>query len=45
MGLFKADLFRSFTIGVLIGTAALGLSLGGEARADMVAKVAPAALR
>jgi hypothetical protein len=45
MGLFKPDLYRSFVIGFLIGTAALGVSLGSQARAEIVAKVAPAAFR
>lgn len=44
MGLFKPDLYRSFALGFLIGAAALGASLTGEARAEIVAKVAPASL-
>jgi hypothetical protein len=45
MGLFKPDLYRSFIIGFLIGTAALGLGAGSVARAEIVAKLAPAMLR
>ncbi|MFC4293808.1 hypothetical protein ACFO0A_01915 [Novosphingobium tardum] len=43
MGLFKPDLFRSFLIGFLIGTAGLAASIGGEARAQIVSHVIPAA--
>ena len=45
MGLFKPDLYRSFFVGFLIGAAALTASLGGEARAEIIETVAPAALR
>jgi hypothetical protein len=45
MGLFKPDLYRSFVVGFLIGAAALGATLGGDARADIVDKVTPAAFR
>ena len=40
MGLFRKDLYRAFAIGFLIGTAGLVASLGGEARAQIVAQVA-----
>jgi hypothetical protein len=45
MGLFKPDLYRSFFVGFLIGTAALGASIGGDARTAFVAQFAPAAFR
>jgi hypothetical protein len=37
MGLFKSDLYRSFAIGFLIGTAGLVATMGVEARAHGVA--------
>ena len=37
MGLFKSDLYRSFAIGFLIGTAGLVATMGVEARAEIVA--------
>ena len=37
MGLFKSDLYRSFAIGFLIGTAGLVATMGVEARAHIVA--------
>lgn len=37
MGLFKSDLYRSFAIGFLIGTAGLVATMGVEARAQIVA--------
>ncbi len=37
MGLFKSDLYRSFAIGFLIGTAGLVATMGVEARAQTVA--------
>ena len=40
MGLFRKDLYRAFLIGFLIGTAGLAASIGGEARAQIVAQVA-----
>ena len=40
MGLFRKDLYRSFMIGFLIGTAGLAASMGGEARSQIVAQVA-----
>jgi hypothetical protein len=39
MGLFKADLYRAFAIGFLIGCAGLAASIGGDARATVVAQV------
>lgn len=45
MGLFKPDLYRSFAIGFLIGVAALGATVGGDARAEMMARVTPGAVR
>ena len=42
MGLFKPDLYRSFLIGFLIGCAGLAASIGGEARAEIVAQVVEA---
>ena len=43
MGLFRKDLYHSFLIGFLIGTAGLAASIGGEARAEIVAQVLPGA--
>lgn len=43
MGLFKSDLYRSFGIGFALGAVALFGSLSGTARADLAAKVIPAA--
>ena len=40
MGLFGKDLYRAFLVGFLIGTAGLVASIGGEARAQIVAQVA-----
>ena len=40
MGLFRKDLYRAFLIGFLIGTAGLVASMGGDARAQIVAHVA-----
>ena len=40
MGLFRKDLYHAFLVGFLIGTAGLVASLGGEARAEIVAQVA-----
>lgn len=40
MGLFRKDLYRSFLVGFLIGTAGLAASIGGEARAQIVAQIA-----
>ncbi|GAC1406554.1 MAG: hypothetical protein NVSMB69_06190 [Novosphingobium sp.] len=37
MRLFKSDLYRSFAIGFLIGTAGLVATMGVEARAQIVA--------
>lgn len=45
MGLFKPDLYRSFVVGFLIGTAVLGATLGGDARREIVVDYAPAAFR
>ena len=45
MGLFKPDLYRSFFVGFLIGAVALGASIGGDARSQIVAAYAPATLR
>jgi hypothetical protein len=39
MGLFKPDLYHSFIIGFLIGCAGLAASMGGDARAAIVAQV------
>ncbi|WP_281190657.1 hypothetical protein [Novosphingobium lentum] len=39
MGLFKTDLYRSFIIGFLIGTAGLVAATGSEARAQIVAEL------
>ena len=39
MGLFQKDLYRAFLVGFLIGTAGLVASIGGEARAQIVAQV------
>lgn len=39
MGLFRKDLYHAFLVGFLIGTAGLVASLGGEARAAIVAQV------
>lgn len=36
MGLFKKDLYRSFAIGFLIGTAGLVATMGFEAHARVV---------
>lgn len=36
MGLFKKDLYRSFAIGFLIGTAGLVATMGMEAHAHVV---------
>ena len=40
MGLFRKDLYRSFLVGFLIGTAGLAASIGGDARSQIVAEVA-----
>jgi hypothetical protein len=40
MGLFRKDLYHAFLVGFLIGTAGLAASMGGEARALIVAQVA-----
>ena len=40
MGLFRKDLYRAFAIGFLIGTAGLVATIGGDARAQIVAQVA-----
>jgi hypothetical protein len=40
MGLFGKDLYRAFLVGFLIGTAGLVASIGGDARAEIVAQVA-----
>ncbi|WP_255453317.1 hypothetical protein [Novosphingobium sp. Gsoil 351] len=40
MGLFRKDLYRAFLIGFMIGTAGLAASIGGDARAQIVAQVA-----
>ncbi|MBC7491636.1 MAG: hypothetical protein H7241_04210 [Novosphingobium sp.] len=37
MRLLKSDLYRSFAIGFLIGTAGLAATMGVEARAQIVA--------
>ena len=37
MGLFRKDLYRAFLIGFLIGTAGLVASMGGDARAQILA--------
>ena len=39
MGLFRKDLYRAFAVGFLIGTAGLVATVGGEARAQIVAQV------
>ena len=39
MGLFRKDLYRAFAVGFLIGTAGLVASIGGDARAQIVAQV------
>ena len=40
MGLFRKDLYRAFLVGFLIGTAGLAATIGGEARAEIIAQVA-----
>ena len=42
MGLFRKDLYRAFLVGFLIGTAGLAASMGGDARAQIVAQMAHA---
>jgi hypothetical protein len=39
MGLFRKDLYRAFAVGFLVGTAGLVATIGGEARAQIVAQV------
>jgi hypothetical protein len=41
MGLFRKDLYKAFAVGFLIGTAGLAASIAGDARAQVVAQVAP----
>ena len=40
MGLFRKDLYHSFLVGFLSGTAGLVASIGGDARSEIVAQVA-----
>ena len=40
MGLFRKDLYSAFLVGFLIGTAGLVASIGGEARAQIIAQIA-----
>ena len=37
MGMFKPDLYRAFLIGFLIGCAGLAATMGGDARAQVIA--------
>jgi hypothetical protein len=39
MGLFKTDLFHSFLIGFLIGSAGIVTVIGADARAEIVQKL------
>ena len=39
MGLFRKDLYRALLVGFLIGTVGLVASMGGDARAQIVAQV------
>lgn len=41
MGVFKTDLFRSFLIGFLIGSAGIVTAIGADARAEIVMKLIP----
>lgn len=39
MGLFRKDLYRALLVGFLIGTAGLAASIGGDARAQIIAQI------
>lgn len=43
MGLFTPDLYRSFAIGFALGAVALMVTIGGDARAQLVDAVLPTA--
>ncbi len=43
MGLFKADLYRSFVLGFVLGTAALLASMGAQSEKGLAGHVIPAA--
>ncbi len=43
MGLFKSDLYRSFGLGFVLGTAALLASLGAQSEQGLAGQVIPKA--
>lgn len=43
MGLFKADLYRSFAVGFVVGAALLAAAMSGHADNPVVGQVIPAA--
>lgn len=43
MGLFKADLFRSFAIGFVLGSAMLAVVLGSRSESPIAGQVIPSA--
>jgi hypothetical protein len=43
MGLFKADLYRSFAVGFVVGAALLAAAMGGRTDSPVVGQVIPSA--
>ena len=43
MGLFKADLYRSFAIGFVLGAAALLAGMGAQSEAGLAGQMIPSA--